>query len=111
MADGCRSDCVPAPSAVSPPDTAPWERTANMLARATDLSQADRQTNNGRKSGAFREYSSCLPSVGVREYNIISVLSITHTHSQSESVLVSVNCSICLMTGDNTRQSLNTELQ
>ena len=91
MADGCRSDCVPAPSAVSPPDTAPWERTANMLARATDLSQADRQTNNGRKSGAFREYSSCLPSVGsgVREYNIISVTSITHTHSQSQSLTVS----------------------
>ena len=67
MADGCRSDSVPAPSpVVSPPDTAPWERTANMLARAQDHS-------DGRKSATFREYS-CVGG-GVRDYHIISVIS------------------------------------
>ena len=77
MADGCRSDCVPAPSAVSPPDTAPWERRANMVARAQDLSQADRQlASDGRKSGTFREYSSV--GGGGRDYHIISLLSSSH---------------------------------
>ena len=115
MADGCRSDCVPAPSPVSPPDTAPWERTANMLGRATDLSQTDRQTNIGSKSAAFREYSSCLPSVGggVREYCIISVLSVTHTHSHSHTVTVSQSQCQLFHLSDDWRQypGLNTELQ
>ena len=68
---GCRSDCVPAPSAVSPPDTAPWERRANMLARAQDHS-------DGRKSAPFREYSSV--GGGARDYHIISVLSNQPSH-------------------------------
>ena len=83
-----------------------------MLARASDLSQADRQTNNGRKSGAFREYSSCLPSVGGglrKDYNIISVLSVTLTQCHSNSLS---QCQLFYYCDDwRQYQGLNTELQ